>query len=966
MRECAPFMIFNMVSGLPAEPMPHNIYFVLTSTNTVAMYVTSKDGKTYLVGTQGDQLTLTSPNGTITITNGNEIDVAQSVLDTIISLHNSFPDLQGGQPGQRYHLDLEQYNYLTSLSDNRLVQIGNIEQSGLTVTLEDVIWIINGTTYSDASQLFNIQEATDGNYRIDIVVGNNSGQLVLIQGTESETNPVEPAIPLDTILVTRINVFGDTISVTPDPEIPNLQEVMDNGSIGIVNKPISIINADFDTETVLGIESFPNIALILYKQTPGGSAGIEFRVGQQGITVYDDESYIGLQGAAYYGANATSNTYVQKKYVEDGYIKIDPSPAVTQEGQGRLYFSDGFQTGGTSSTYPYSNIVPGGVSTASGADTYAQLNSGGLLVQAPTKGFQINNPIGNVNSLMNAPDASGTIALESYVDDATLRQLGWKSPQDYGAVGDGVTDDTLAVQQCNLENNNPFWFGTYLVTETIEFRENQTLFSNNATIKRFSNTGDILFFDDVNNFSIVGNLTIEGNGKSNNSAVGLHIEKGDNFKIEGVTIKNIAGKGIYFTGESINRGNRGVLSNVSLQNNWIGAGWQALAEYSTLKNVNAQGNSIGLEILAGNVGIIGGSITDNDNGIYIGGAYATNNSHGIFQGLNVNHNTGYDLKAENVQYGQTITGCHFYGTSSEGGVQLVNSYGVMFNGCILDGILSNTDSNTPKGFNMINACQLEPEFTLSGDPVLLRNCFIKNAGLSPLNNYDAYGNNEVLASGYDDFGNMSVRTLDNFGAGVGGTLSFAGSAGGSIQFDAAFGKIKGYKLDSSSGFIDGVLAFGTSNNSVAPYFNYHMYLNHLGNLLLGNSTDSGSGAKLQVNGRASGSDAVNTQDYVTLGQLNTAGRIKTTASTTTNTIVVPATATSYRLNPGVISVTLPTLTGNAGIILFFVNNTGGDVILNSNSGGNDIWYGAAVSASETLPQGTVVRVLHDGTSWSIL
>lgn len=113
-------------------------------------------------------------------------------------------------------------------------------------------------------------------------------------------------------------------------------------------------------------------------------------------------------------------------------------------------------------------------------------------------------------------------------------------------------------------------------------------------------------------------------------------------------------------------------------------------------------------------------------------------------------------------------------------------------------------------------------------------------------------------------------------------------------------------------------------------------------------------------------NAVNTDEAVNLGQLQAAGKIKTTSSVTANTVINLATATSYRLNTGVTTVTLPVLTGNSGTILFLINNSGGNITINSNAGANDIWSGGAIVNTETLTTSTIMRILHDGTQWSIL
>lgn len=211
----------HWVLGLPANPAPLNIYFVKTSESTVSMYVTNAKGKPFLVSGGGGGITLTSPNGTISITDGTKLDISQSVLNDIISLHNLFPDLQGGSPGQYYHLTEAQYLAVLGLINPQisgLISIGSIVENGNEITLNEVVWKFENQQFEVDSQVFNIPPATEDYFRTDIIVGNNLGELVLIQGEESTDNAVAPSIPENAVLIASINVFGDTI-FPPQPSV---------------------------------------------------------------------------------------------------------------------------------------------------------------------------------------------------------------------------------------------------------------------------------------------------------------------------------------------------------------------------------------------------------------------------------------------------------------------------------------------------------------------------------------------------------------------------------------------------------------------------------------------------------------------------------------------------------------------------------------------------------------------------
>lgn len=62
--------------------------------------------------------------------------------------------------------------------------------------------------------------------------------------------------------------------------------------------------------------------------------------------------------------------------------------------------------------------------------------------------------------------------------------------------------------------------------------------------------------------------------------------------------------------------------------------------------------------------------------------------------------------------------------------------------------------------------------------------------------------------------------------------------------------------------------------------------------------------------------------------------------------------------------TLPVISGNTNVKFFIKNRGSGDITLNSNGGGNDI-YNNAPANSVTIGTGTSVIVFNDGTYWNI-
>lgn len=342
------------------------------------------------------------------------------------------------------------------------------------------------------------------------------------------------------------------------------------------------------------------------------------------------------------------------------------------------------------------------------------------------EGVQISGgqPTVTSTSFLTAVDGTGLLTKISPVNLPFQTKLSWKTPQDYGAIGDGIADDTAEVQAALNANSNVLFYGIYKISAPIEIQHGQYIFGNNATITTSSNTQTLLNVNAKFYWKIDGNIILQGTGKENNTAIGLNIIGGSNYSVQGVSASGISGYGIKLTqGASMgDRGERGRFSNISIQDCWTGVEVGTSYEYISFNQLNASGNAFAMTILAGNVNVNNSNLNDNDAGLYVGGALSTNNSHGIISGTNINHNTGYNVFCENVEYGQTFIGCHIYGTPS-GSIEIVDSNGVLFNGCIIDGVLNNADSQATKGAIILANTQLEPDYSNTGGIVYYKNCF---------------------------------------------------------------------------------------------------------------------------------------------------------------------------------------------------------------------------------------------------
>lgn len=134
---------------------------------------------------------------------------------------------------------------------DQLLSIGEITVSGTSVTFPaNALWVIDDAYYQNIASINRpITLTATGFYRIDIAVANTSNDIVIVQGDETEGIAIRPNIPINTVLVTQINV-NDTgiVNITPpvigDAFVKKLESqdfIFDSGVTTIVDV-VSIVD----------------------------------------------------------------------------------------------------------------------------------------------------------------------------------------------------------------------------------------------------------------------------------------------------------------------------------------------------------------------------------------------------------------------------------------------------------------------------------------------------------------------------------------------------------------------------------------------------------------------------------------------------------------------------------------------------------------------------------------------------
>lgn len=140
-----------------------------------------------------------------------ELPVASSVVPTA-KIHVS-------ESGTSKSLELQKLiNASINSYINQITSIGEITVNGNDVTIPPASWKISNISYSKTTNtIINIPFSNPGTNRIDIIVANTLNQIYIVSGNNASEIAVRPNQPINTVLVTEINISQDSLSAIPFP-----------------------------------------------------------------------------------------------------------------------------------------------------------------------------------------------------------------------------------------------------------------------------------------------------------------------------------------------------------------------------------------------------------------------------------------------------------------------------------------------------------------------------------------------------------------------------------------------------------------------------------------------------------------------------------------------------------------------------------------------------------------------------
>lgn len=278
----------------------------------------------------------------------------------------------------------------------------------------------------------------------------------------------------------------------------------------------------------------------------------------------------------------------------------------------------------------------------------------------------------------------------------------YTTPEEYGAIGNGIADDKTAIQNAINSGKMVLLNGNYFTSGTITISNKTTIYGNG----KINTTADLPIFDIKSNDIVIDGIRFEGNGRGTATnyvttrplQIGVNLEGVvdvtvyKNIRLSNLYFYNLGGAGIKIAAnKNVTNGGNVLISNCSADLCYIGYYLAERGEYNSFSNIKSYSCEYGMYFLGGNNPVSNPNMERNRTGMYFASG-GVNSGHSSIIGGSINHPLDKGIDVNGFNFGQSFIGVQLYASD----IYITGSDNIKFTGCDIraTNIIVTTSTNT--------------------------------------------------------------------------------------------------------------------------------------------------------------------------------------------------------------------------------------------------------------------------------